>query len=101
MFDAHAGRLLKAMDISEAVIAASRTFTARQKDQMGRSLAEMRGLVENPAPQFRNPRSLAFIEQAVVQPWNETGGADADAFWAAAASAGLDFQRGKTLREPR
>lgn len=44
-------------------------------------------------PVFRNLRSLGYIEQAVIEPWNETTGRDAEAFWRGVAEARLDYQR--------
>jgi hypothetical protein len=101
VYSERAEQLLKAIAISEDVIRASKAFSATQKRQLLAELQQTRTLASNPEPPFRNLRSLANLEQAVVQPWNEESSPDADAFWARSADAGLVYQRGKTLREPR
>jgi hypothetical protein len=96
-----AAELLKAIEISEGATQGSTALTPDQKRQVLEGLRQMRTLVSDPDPAFRNTRSLANLEQAVVQPWNAHKGPDADEFWARLADAGLSYQRGKTLREPR
>src|SRR5262245_43919956 len=64
-YEARADELLKAIEISGSVIAASSALSAAQKKQMRAGLDQIRTLVSNPAPDFRNVRSLAFLEQAV------------------------------------
>jgi len=93
--------LMKAIAISEEVIRASKEFPTSEKRQLLAHLQQIRDLAANPEPAFRTLRSLASLEQPVVQPWNEESGPDADAFWERSAAAGLVYQRGKTLREPR
>jgi hypothetical protein len=99
--DDRAQQLLKAIGFSEDVIRASETLSSAQKRIMLDGLEKMRTLVSNPEAAFKNVRSLAYLEQAVVQPWNEQKGPEAEAFWTRVRAAGLDYQQGKTLREPR
>lgn len=61
-------------------------------------LEQMRQLIAA-TPASKSVKGLAYIEQAVVQPWNESGGEDAEKFWQAAAGAGLDFARRDVLRD--
>lgn len=92
-YDERAAQLVKAIDISESLFRSSKGLSKDQKKTVLDGFEDIRAKVTNPEPAFRNVKSLAYLEQAVVQPWNEMVGRDADEFWRRAAEAGLDYER--------
>jgi hypothetical protein len=94
-----AAQLASAIAISENLIRDSKSFSPEQKQIMLTGLESMRRMMADAKPASKTVRSLAFIEQAVVQPWNETSNEDAEKFWQASASAGLDYVRRDVLRD--
>lgn len=98
-YAARAAQVLAAMGIYEDVVRDSEELGAAQKKIILRALEQQRRLVAEPEPAFRNLESLAYLEQATVQPWNESSGADADEFWRRVAELGLDYRRKDVIRE--
>jgi len=79
------------------VIRESKSLSADQKEIALGGLEQMRRLAAAASPS--TAKGLADIEAAVVQPWNEEAGADAEKFWEAAREAGLDYVRRDVLRD--
>ena len=93
-----AAQLRKAIAISADVIRNSKSFGSTQKETMLSGLESIRQL-SSAAPSTKTGKSLAYIEQAVVQPWNEVANEDAEKFWQAATAAGLEYERRDVLRD--
>jgi len=89
-------QLLKAAEISARVIRESKSLSGGQKEIALGGLEQMRQLVA--ATPASKANGLVYIEQAIVQPWNEESGEDAEKFWQAAQEAGLDYARRDVLR---
>jgi hypothetical protein len=93
-----AEQLLKAAEISATVMRESRSLSQEQKEIALRGLEQMRGLIAA-MPESKTSKGLPDIEQAIVQPWNEESGEDAEKFWKAASAAGLDYTRRNVLQD--
>jgi hypothetical protein len=96
-YEEKASQLLNAIKIHEDVVRESKDLTAAQKKLVLDGLASDRKHIVN--SESKTMEALRYIEGAVVQPFNEMTGPDADKFWQRIAEARLDFQRRDVVRE--
>jgi hypothetical protein len=98
-YEAEANDLLAALRISSDVVAESTLYKTNEKKLILKQLSGIEKLLSHPEPAFKNSKSVAFLRQAVIQPWNETACADAGKFWKRVKTAGLLFKPQDVLLE--
>lgn len=95
--DERARQLLKALEIHEEVVRTSKELSSEQRKLVLTSLEQERELLTTPRGQTTS--ALRYSEDAIIGPFNEESGPDADRFWKKVAEAGLDFKRRDVIRE--
>ena len=95
-----ARELAIAIDIAIDAFNSKRTdLSDSQKQKIIESYLAMKEMAINPTPQFRKIKSLEYLVEAALAPFQEDAGYYVDYFWRRITSANLNFQREDKLQK--
>ena len=97
-FDVRAEVLIKATLIAESAINKS-SLDEVHKNALLDMARQTREWAFNPGTEFRNLKSLFYLEKDFFTFWNESSDASVELFWKEIKSAGLAFKRKDILSE--